>query len=353
MHTPAQSPSLSPQTSPRSTAAVLGAPGSLWASTAVAAASKLEVASIVDRDGLRNAVVKGGLRLAVLELELLGKFATAIVESLSKQVNVLAVCPAGSAGAALAATAIDRGAIDAVVKPADAVDPEWLARLSSLVRGAAAKPRWTPLTEPHASKAPPIAGAKSKLIVIGSGNGGYAALVHILTQLPKASPGIVVVQHADEGVGSHLVERLCRHTELSVKIARDGEAISTGTVYLAPQNCHTAVRTTGTSYTLRVFDGPDVAGFRPSSNVLLDSAARYAGRNALGVLLDGIGEDGSRGLLALRQAGGLTVCQSPESSLYAGPAKSASEIHAVQSMADPDGLAAAVTEFTRHSACVA
>lgn len=351
MQTPAQSPTLA--TPDRAVAVVFGAQGSPWVPTAVASASKINVASVQDFAGLKNAVVGGRLRLAVLELELLGKHAMAIVESLSKQANVLAVCPAGSAGASLAAAALDRGAIEAILKPAEVTDPDWLSRLAELARGAASRSRWMAPNRPQPAKAPPIAGAKGKLIVIGSGSGGYAALAHILTQLPKSSPGIVVVQHADEGVGMHLAERLCRHTELSVKVARDGEAISTGTVYIAPQNCHTAIRTTGTSYTLRVFDGPDVAGFRPSANVLLDSAARYAGRNALGVLLDGIGEDGSRGLLALRQAGGLTVCQSPESSLYAGPATSASEIHAVQSMTDPDGLAAAVTEFTRHSACVA
>lgn len=327
-----------------------GERGALWISTGVASAVKLESVSVEGLAGLRSAVGRPGVRVAVLDFDTLGAHAASMVERLVPHARVLGLA---SAGLAAASAAVDAGAIDVLLKPTDPADQVWLTRLAGAVRALSLASTCVPRPEPEVVKSPGASGVSSKLVLIGCGLGGYGQLARVLAQLPRTAPGVVVVHHAADGLGVHLADRLRARTDLSVRILRDGDAILPGTVCVAPQGFHTAVRTTGSSYTARVFHGPSVTGCLPSANVLLDSSARYAGLNAIGVLLDSDSEDGARGLLALRQAGGRTVCISPESSVFGTAARAAAEIHAVQAAIELDAVAAQIMRFARGAALVA
>ena len=327
-----------------------GEKGALWVSTCVASAVKLEPVIVEGLASLRGAIARPGVRFAVIDVDTLGTHGVSMVERLATHGRVLVLT---SAGPAIGAAAVDAGAVDVLVKPADPTDQAWLARLAGAVRALSLAPHPKPLAAPEVVKSPAATGVSSKVVLIGCGLGGYGQLARVLAQLPRTAPGVVVVYHTAEGMGVHVADRLRARTELSVRMLRDGDAIHPGTVCVAPQGFHTALRTTGSSYTARVFHGPSVTGCLPSANVLLDSSARYAGLNAIGVLLDSDSDDGARGLLALRQAGGRTICVSPESGVFTSAVRAASEIHAVQAAVSIDAVAAQIMRFARGAALVA
>ena len=169
---------------------------------------------------------------------------------------------------------------------------------------AAAAAATLPLTEP--------------VICIGASTGGTEALREVLEQLPAGSPGIVIVQHMPERFTNAFARRLNTLCPMEVKEAEEGDLVQQGRVLIAPGNFHIALHRTGSRYTVNVIDGPHVSRHRPSVDVLFRSAAQNAGRNAMGILLTGMGDDGARGLLEMHQAGSLTVAQDEASSVVFG-----------------------------------
>lgn len=148
-----------------------------------------------------------------------------------------------------------------------------------------------------------------KVVVIGASTGGTEALRAFLELLPQDAPGIVIVQHMPEVFTARFAERLDSLCRVSVKEAADNDTVLRGQVLIAPGNKHTLVKRSGARYYVEVKDGPLVCRHRPSVDVLFRSAGRYAGRNAVGVLLTGMGDDGARGLLELKEAGAQTIAQ--------------------------------------------
>lgn len=339
-----------PAATERPFALFCGERGALWISTCIASSGKLDPVAVEGLAGVRHALVRPGLRTVVLDLDVLGSHANALIEQVAPLARVLAI---GSSGHATGAAAIEAGAIDLLPKPTDPADPGWHSRLSGVVRALSVASRLRHASPAEPVRAPVAAGASSKLVLIASGLGGYGQLARVLSQLPRTTPGVVVVHHAPDGAVSHLVQRLAARTDLGVRLLRDEDPIQPGTVSVVPQGFHAAVRTTGSTYTARVFDGPRVAGCLPSANVLLDSSARYAGLNAIGVLLDSDVDDGARGLLALRQAGGRTMCLAPGCTVFGAAARAANEIHAAQASVDLDSVASQIMRFARGAALVA
>ncbi len=157
-----------------------------------------------------------------------------------------------------------------------------------------------------------------KVVVVGASTGGTEALREFLEALPQDAPGIVIVQHMPEKFTARFAERLNSICRISVKEAAQGDTVLRGQALIAPGNRHTLVKRSGARYYVEIKDGPLVARHRPSVDVLFRSAARYAGRNAVGVILTGMGDDGSRGMLEMKDAGAYNIAQDEHSCVVFG-----------------------------------
>jgi two-component system chemotaxis response regulator CheB len=167
-----------------------------------------------------------------------------------------------------------------------------------------------------------------KIIAIGASTGGTQAITEIITSLPESTNGIVIVQHMPPVFTSSFAKRLNSISKIDVKEAVSGDRVSRGTALIAPGNHHMIVKRNGAMYYVDIIDGPMVNFVRPSVDVLFRSVARHAGRNAIGVILTGMGEDGARGLLEMKEAGAFTIAQDEASSVVFGMPKRAIELGA-------------------------
>ncbi|MFZ4750508.1 MAG: protein-glutamate methylesterase/protein-glutamine glutaminase [Phycisphaerales bacterium] len=196
-------------------------------------------------------------------------------------------------------------------------------------------------------------GLSDRLIAIGTSTGGTEALREVLSALPVDVPPIVMVQHMPEGFTKAFADRLDRLCRIAVKEAEDGDALIPGRALLAPGNRHMRlVREGGPSsgkWIVRVADGPRVLRHKPSVEVLFESCAQYAGKNAMGIIMTGMGNDGATGLLSMRKAGALTVGQDEPSCVVYGMPREAALCGAVQVVSPLDRIAKAITDFASGS----
>ena len=210
-----------------------------------------------------------------------------------------------------------------------------------------------------------------RVIAIGSSTGGVQSIEAVLVDLPRSTPGIVIVQHMPERFTTAFAERLNAVCTMEVKEAADGDRVIDGRVLIAPGGRHMQLHRSGAQYVVSVRDGPLVNRHKPSVDVLFKSVAACAGANALGVILTGMGEDGARGLLEMRDAGALTAAQDEASCVVFGMSReairlgAASQVLPLSSMAGwlqqraaqaaaPAGAASPATSgltgrFSRHS----
>jgi len=154
-----------------------------------------------------------------------------------------------------------------------------------------------------------MAETTEKVVVVGASTGGTEALRIFLEALPLDAPGIVVVQHMPEHFTAAFARRLDGLCRITVKEAADGDTVLRGQALIAPGNFHTLLKRSGARYFVEVREGPLVSRHRPSVDVLFRSAARYAGKNAVGVIMTGMGDDGARGLAELKESGAHTIAQ--------------------------------------------
>ncbi len=167
-----------------------------------------------------------------------------------------------------------------------------------------------------------------KVIVLGASTGGTEAIRHLLREMPPKMPGIAIVQHMPEGFTLSFANSLDKISNLEVKEAENGDKLYQGRVLIAPGNKHLLLKSVGKEYFVEVKDGPLVNRHRPSVDVLFRSAARYAGHNAIGILLTGMGNDGASGLKELHEAGAHTIAQDEASSVVFGMPKEAIKLGA-------------------------
>jgi two-component system chemotaxis response regulator CheB len=235
--------------------------------------------------------------------------------------------------------AFEAGAVDIVPKPRMDTRQALLecsSRLRDAVKSAArarVRPRLErrPVVEKKltadAIMPPPVAGrsrpATERIVCIGASTGGTEALLDVLEALPADCPGILIVQHMPQGFTAAFAKRLDSLCQLHVKEAEDGETVHAGCAYIAPGARHMLLQRTGQRYHIAIKDGPPVSRHRPSVDVLFRSAAQYAGRNALGIIMTGMGDDGARGLLEMRKLGSPTRAQDEESCVVFGMPKEA------------------------------
>lgn len=234
--------------------------------------------------------------------------------------------------------------IDAVKSGAAANMP----RLQSLA--VASRQRIKPvavpeLTASQASQA--MAETSERIVVIGTSTGGTQALELILTSLPRTAPSIVIVQHMPEKFTELFARRLDSLCQIDVREAANGDRIMPGLALIAPGGRHLQIKRSGAQYYAEVIDGPLVNRHRPSVDVLFRSAAKFAGKNALGIIMTGMGADGARGLMEMREAGAETIAQDEASCVVFGMPKEAIKIGAATKVLPLNNLAAAIQAYHR------
>ena len=178
-----------------------------------------------------------------------------------------------------------------------------------------------------------------KVVVVGASTGGTEALKTFLTGLPLNSPGMVIVQHMPEHFTSSFAKRLDSLCKVHVKEAANNDSVIRGTVLIAPGNKHTLLKRSGSRYFVEVKEGPLVSRHRPSVDVLFSSTARYAGKNAIGVIMTGMGDDGSRGMLEMHNAGAYNIAQNEETCVVFGMPQKAIKAGAVDNTLPLDLIA--------------
>jgi len=170
----------------------------------------------------------------------------------------------------------------------------------------------------------------NKIFAIGASTGGVQALSCVLPSLPSNAPGTLVVQHMPGNFTKSFAERLNNECAVHVKEAQDGDHVIPGTVLIAPGGLHMLLQRSGANYYVTIKDGPSVCHQKPSVEVLFNSVAKYAGANAVGAILTGMGNDGAGGLLNMRENGAFTIAQDEASSIVFGMPKEAIECGAAQ-----------------------
>lgn len=186
-----------------------------------------------------------------------------------------------------------------------------------------------------------------KVIAVGASTGGTEALTIFLKSFPPDSPGIVIVQHMPEQFTRSFANRLNELCDISVKEAENNDTVIRGRALIAPGNKHLLLKRSGARYFVEVKDGPLVNRHRPSVDVLFRSTARYAGRNAIGVIMTGMGGDGASGLLEMKEAGAVTIAQDEKSCVVFGMPNEAIKLGAVKSILPLDHIAASVLKLSK------
>ncbi|HEX2385788.1 MAG TPA: chemotaxis response regulator protein-glutamate methylesterase [Candidatus Binatia bacterium] len=254
--------------------------------------------------------------------------------------------------------ALELGAVDFVTKPkidikngTIGVADEIIAKVKIAARARVRAADKTAARDQARLKAlvtEALAKSTQKVVAIGASTGGTEALREVLTTLPADAPGVVIVQHMPEHFTRAFAQRLDKLCQIRVQEARDGDRILPGHALIAPGNYHMRVVRSGANYNVETFMGDPVNRHRPSVDVLFYSCARNVGRNAIGVLMTGMGGDGARGLLAMRQAGARTVAQDEATSVVFGMPKEAIEIGAVDEVLALSHIAEAVVRPLDH-----
>jgi len=264
-------------------------------------------------------------------------------------------------GAQSTIKALEYGAVDIVTKPrlgtrqfledsrvalCDAVKAAAAARVRALTPSHTVEPKLTadailsPAT--HA-----MAETTEKVVVIGASTGGTEALKTVLESLPADTPGIVIVQHMPELFTRAFANRLDGLCNITVKEAETNDTVIRGRELIAPGNHHLLLKRSGARYFVEVKDGPLVCRHRPSVDVLFRSAARYAGQNAVGIILTGMGDDGARGLLEMKQAGARTIAQDEATCIVFGMPKEAIKLNGVDKVLPLSSVAGALLALAR------
>jgi two-component system, chemotaxis family, protein-glutamate methylesterase/glutaminase len=227
-------------------------------------------------------------------------------------------------GSAMSMEALAAGAIDVVSKPGEAytvgdvsnilIDQIRAASLVSFEKISRIREGLKAARSERCS----LTKTTNKIIAIGASTGGTVAIEHVLSQVPKNTPGMVIVQHMPEKFTQSFAQRLDSICDIEVREAQNNDSILPGLALVAPGNHHTVVRRSGARYYVEIKDGPPVFHQRPSVEVMFNSVAKYVGANAVGIILTGMGADGALGLKAMRDAGARTIAQDEESSVVWG-----------------------------------
>jgi len=252
-------------------------------------------------------------------------------------------------GGDLALEALEFGAVDVMCKPgasytvgdmsielADKIKAA--AKIKVDKKGAPAKPR-------QGVAKLSLTQTTNKVVAIGASTGGTQAIQKILSVRPANCPGTVIVQHMPEHFTRAFADRLNELCAMEVKEAEDGDSVVPGKVLIAPGNYHMLLSRSGARYFVRVKSGPLVSRHRPSVNVLFKSVARYAGKNAVGAILTGMGADGADGIKEMKENGAKTIAQDEASSIVFGMPREAIERDCIDHVLPIDQIASLILKL--------
>ncbi|GAG08754.1 unnamed protein product, partial [marine sediment metagenome] len=238
-------------------------------------------------------------------------------------------------GGGLAMEALSLGALEVISKPSSAYSVgEMSVQLIDKIRAVAGvrveakgeRKSDKGIQAQMASRA--LSRTSNKVIAIGASTGGTEALKVVLTAMPPNAPGTLVVQHMPAHFTTSFAERLNELSSMTIKEAEDGDSLVNGVALIAPGNYHMLLKRSGAKYYVQVKKGPLVNHQRPAADVLFHSVANYAGSNAVGVILTGMGSDGAHGLLKMKEAGARTVAQDEKTCIVFGMPKEAIKLGA-------------------------
>jgi two-component system chemotaxis response regulator CheB len=240
--------------------------------------------------------------------------------------------------------ALDAGALDFVAKPREDVRTgleELKFEITTKIRAAAqAKIRLSPIFgKPEKPVPAALTEPSDKIIAIGASTGGTRAIQRVLSLMPSNVSGIVIVQHMPARFTKTFAQHLDEACEMDVKEAEDGDRVNTGKVLIAPGGWHLEIAMDQNGYYAHLQDGQPVNYQRPSVDVLFHSVAQTGAQNSVGILLTGMGNDGSEGLLAMKEVGALTIVQDESTSVVFGMPGSAIERGAAEVVARLDDIA--------------
>ena len=256
-------------------------------------------------------------------------------------------------GGEVAMEAMDAGALGVVCKPSQdynlaAMSPELVAAVRSAAVAKVRPRAATPPPPPRPERALRMPGRG--IVAIGASTGGTVAIENILRALPENAPPTVIVQHMPAYMTPLFAERLSKMSRMRAREAKDGDALETGLALVAPGGKHLLVERRPNGLFARVKDGPAVNGHRPSADVLFTSVARAVGRAAVGIILTGMGKDGARGLLDMRNSGAHTVAQDESSCVVYGMPKAAVDIGAAAEVAELSAIPSRLVRLAEAAA---
>jgi len=287
----------------------------------------------------RDKIVKLKPDVVTLDIEMPRMDGLTFLKKLMKHypLPVIIVSSLTQKGSGLAMEALDNGALEVICKPTAAYSVgDMSVQLADKIRAIAkvnvqkciaSESNEASLALAEASQA--LSATTNKLIAIGASTGGTEAIKAVLTKMPPNSPGIVIVQHMPAKFTTSFAERLDSLCAISVSEAQDGDSVVNGRALLAPGNYHMLLKRSGARYYVEVKTGPLVHHQRPAADVLFRSVAKYAGGNAVGIILTGMGADGAAGMLEMKNAGAQTIAQDQESCVVFGMPKEAIKLGGV------------------------
>ena len=262
-------------------------------------------------------------------------------------------------GSKVALEALSAGAISVMAKPKLGLkaylEDSRRDMILALKTAAKARPRVrtsvpdAAAARPTTARAPVLSSihafAMNKPVVIGSSTGGTQALELVLTSLPGDAPGIAITQHMPEKFTAMYAQRLNGLCAMQVREAKDGDRLERGLALIAPGGLHMQLRKVAGQYYVHVVDGPPVNRHKPSVDVLFKSAADVAGRDALGIIMTGMGDDGARGMKVMHDVGARTIAQNEETCVVFGMPKEAIKLQAVDDILPLEQIARAILQF--------
>ncbi|MBX8486483.1 chemotaxis response regulator protein-glutamate methylesterase [Pseudomonas cichorii] len=265
------------------------------------------------------------------------------------------------AGASVSVEALAAGAVGVFTKARlglkqslEQISGDLIRKIEEAARtrpGAFRPPARTQAAEAPPPPANPLLRTTDRVVALGCSTGGTQALEFILRQLPRDCPGIVIVQHMPEKFTADFARRLDSLCQIEVREAKHLDRVHSGLALIAPGGLHMQLKRNGAHYQVEVLDGPPVNRHKPSVDVLFRSMARHAGANTLGVIMTGMGDDGARGLLAMRESGAHTVAQDEASCIVFGMPKEAIRMGAAQAIEPLSRVPILIQQFgdsTRH-----
>ncbi|HPL63816.1 MAG: chemotaxis response regulator protein-glutamate methylesterase [Syntrophales bacterium] len=265
-------------------------------------------------------------------------------------IPVIIVSSLTQAGSKIALEALESGAIEVIAKPGGSYSvgdmSEQLAekiravsKVSMAKKQEEASSRRELPNEPVLLQKTSLTQTTHQIIAMGASTGGTEALKRVVTRMPPNAPGIVIVQHMPANFTATFAERLDSLSQIRVREAKNNDPVVPGTALVAPGNFHMLLRRSGAKYYVEVKDGPMVHHQRPAVDVLFRSTAKYAGANAVGVIMTGMGADGAAGLLEMKKAGARTIAQDEHSCIVFGMPKEAIKTGAVDKVVTLEKIA--------------